>query len=223
MTIDEGIKLLGERFLGMNKEPIQLDDNGKNKLLSRIEVDFHSDVKSHKWSVFGHPINTDEEIQQIRVIKKRSNDSVYYLISLDNEIDFVDLISHAMTIVNVNNEMEKKMILMQEKMNELGILFNDLAYNELKTLKFNYKTSKKKKQQIEEKPVTENIPVENPPVENGEFIPQQPVTYQPEFLDKIKNRPKIDMTPDMVIPEDIYQHEFLEKLKQRPKIDIAPY
>lgn len=178
----------------MNKESIQHDQNGKNKYLSRIEVNFGSNVKKHQWSVFGHPINMDEEQQQIRIVKKRSDDSVFYLFSIDENIDFVDLISHAITIVNVNSEMEKKMILMQEKINELGELFQNLTYNELTTLKFVYKAPKNKKQKS---------PIKNTQTNNIDVHPENVVEEQFEYISQPNGKFRVDETPDNVIPEDL--------------------
>jgi hypothetical protein len=200
MNLDDGIRLLGKRFLGMSKETIQLDPN-LNNILTRIEVNFGSNVQKHQWNVFGHPINVNQEKQIIRVIKKRSDDAVFYLVSLDDKIDFIDLISHAITIVDVNSEMEKKMTLMQEKINELGILFNELTYSELKTLKFNYKKSKKKKNIVEENEVIQECETINPPqvetvdkIDMGRFEPHKNIKEE---------RYKIDKTPESVIPENI--------------------
>jgi hypothetical protein len=194
MTLDEGIKSLGKRFIGMNKDVVSVDENTV-KNLSRIEVDFKSNVPKFRWSVFGNPINSDEEIQDIRVVKKASNDDIYFLVTINDNIGFSDLITHAQTIVEVNSEMEQKMSLMQQKLHEISILFKDLSYNELKTLKFSYKKKNKKN-------IVENEQVKDEKI----FIPPMIVEQQEEHIEKNFNKQKKivkDETPETVIPEDL--------------------
>ena len=188
MTLDESIKKLGNRFFGMSKDVL----SDTNQILKRIEINFYSNVNGHKWSIFGNPVDSSVEEQDIKIVKKRSNDDVYYIISLKEHIDFIELISHAITIIEFNREMEQKMKLIEDKMNELSQLFQTLTYNELKTLKFAYKKKPGKKKSVKNE---NNLDIEVKKDEKPKF---KHYKKMPKDVDV-----NIDEIPSSVIPGDL--------------------
>jgi len=216
MTLEEQINKLGDRFIGMSRDNTTAE-NGRPVRFTRIEVDLRSNVPDYKWQIFSSPIEAPIELQVIKVIKRDSNDSVYHIFSTEENVEFSHLIDHAQLIVDTNVDMEKKMVLIKEKMNELSDLFQKLSYKELSTLTFNYKKNKSKDYEKKQSGVLDgkgeqqaSIPVERKESKQetlGEGIkkssPETPtITMKPLSLSP-KNKKKIkDNTPEVIIPAD---------------------
>jgi hypothetical protein len=122
------IELLGNRFIGMFKEQTE----GGTAL--RVEVDFTSNHRDMKWTVFSDPNN--ESLFMIVPKNERSGNHIYHIVGMEGGITFDDLIRHAKKIIDFNMEVEEKKILLKEKMTELGELFAKHAIEELRDLTF---------------------------------------------------------------------------------------
>jgi hypothetical protein len=216
MTIDEKLKNIGDRFLGMTQQMMPMG-NSQQRLL-RIEIDFRATVPGHQWTIFGFPIDQPHEKQKIRSIKKDGEETVYYIVTIDPSLEYIDLMEHAETIINTNRDMENKMGLMQEKMSELGDLFTKLSYEELKTLTFNFKKGKKdikKGKELKDEVKPEEVPVPDEIVQT--FVKHPPIVTNPVQTDfpkpfqppKIKKKTREDMDREMnaipvsVVPDNI--------------------
>jgi hypothetical protein len=138
MTLDEGLKYLGGRFISMNRlSNVDLGD-GQLVTVTKMEVDFKSNIDDYKWVLF------NSQDGRIILIKKEKTDTTYYVCSTNSEISYNDILEHCKLIIDTNLETEQKTGLMKKKMGELGKLFTDLTYDELKTITFTYKKNKKK-------------------------------------------------------------------------------
>lgn len=145
-TLEKQIEKISDYFIGMKKENTNI--NGVSQSITRIEVDFQPKFENQPWNVFGYPNNVSEREQKIKCVKRKSNDYVYFVFGLSQEVTFLDLIKHVEDIVKVNKIIEDKTELLKSKSSELIKLFSELEYDELKTLTFKYKPKRKKKTDI---------------------------------------------------------------------------
>ena len=115
---------------------------------------------SKKWQIIVPQNNLIEHIEKL--------DRHYYCAPLsDVEVDEVfDCIRET---ISYNKDMERKIELFQEKINELQDLFSVLDYDELCTIEF--KTKKKKKKNKSEIQKTE--------CDNDNVLKEEPILYDP--------------------------------------------
>ena len=186
MDIKEKIKNLGEYFLGFSVQ----------QEIAALLVKFPS-----KWTLFGVKPICEEYNVNIQADEKTGG--YYFLCNVNDGFDPV--FNAADFIVEQNKNLEAKTKLLQEKMTELGRLFEEKELEELKTLRF----------VIDETSDSEEKPDEEQPIN---LIPN--ITDVKKELKKHKGRKAKTTKPEAVKEEvNIEQVETHEPIKQQEHVE----
>ena len=112
------------------------------------------------------------------LIEQRENDDRIYYCAPMNQVDADDVFVSIRDTINYNIDMEKKVELFQVKVNELQNIFSELDYEELVTIEFKYKktkkgNTKKQNQKVIEEEIPENIVEESDIINEDEELVEE--------------------------------------------------
>ena len=138
-----------------------------------------------EWSVI-KPM--DNDVQFMRDNDKK--DSYYYIAPLDEKAEHLQGIFNTIDeTITYNEELEKKVELLQKKIEEMQQLFTDKPLEELLTMEFTFKGEKKKKKQTKKKETTvEEHTQEEPKKEDTKEEEENDIDKRVSEIMKKKNK-----------------------------------